>query len=204
MKIIGITGGIACGKSTVTQLFAERGARTRSADADARTVLQPGETTLAAVRAAFPDATLPDGTLDRARLAATIFADADARRRLEAITHPAILARMRAAIEAARASSDDGLLVYETPLLYEAALEPLFDAVIAVVASPGVQAARLQAREAAAGRPALTADAIAGRLDAQLSNEEKARRADFVVRTDGRLAETEAQVECIWVELSRA
>ncbi len=199
--VLGITGGIACGKSTVTRMLAERGAQTASADEDARAVVAPDSPTLPAVREAFPEAFSADGALDRAALGRRVFSDPAARERLEAITHPAIIARMRAVIDAARRDPAPGVLAYEVPLLYEAGLESLFDAVLAVVCSPEVQAARLQAREAAAGRPPLTPEAMAGRLAAQMPVTEKARRADFVVRTDGSLEETQAQVAAVWGRL---
>lgn len=199
MHVWAITGAIACGKSTVARLFAQLGAQVRSADDDARAVLEESAVR-DAVRGAFPDAFDDDGALDRAALGRRIFADPEARRTLNALTHPAIRRRMRAAIDAARADTRPGLLLYEVPLLYEGALEGWFDGVIAVAASPDAQAERLQAREAAAGRPPLTADAIAARLSAQISADEKARRADVVVRTDTELEQTRAQVARLWRE----
>jgi dephospho-CoA kinase len=178
-------------------MLADQGAQTRSADEDARTILEEGSPTLAAVLAAFPDTRRVDGSLDRAALAAHIFAESQARERLEAITHPVIIARMTGAIRAARDSGGPGLFVYETPLLYEAGLADLFDAVIAVLATPELQAARLQEREAAAGRPPLLTEAIADRLAAQMPPEEKARRADYIIRTDLSLEETREQVRNI-------
>jgi dephospho-CoA kinase len=201
MRIAGITGGIASGKSTVAALFAACGAQTRSADEDARAILQPDSPALDAVFAAFPAARSGDGTLDRAALASRIFADAGARRRLEAIMHPAIVARMREAITEAR-QAGPGLLVYETPLLYEAGLEGLFDIVIAVKATPALQAMRLREREVAAGRPPLTDEAVAARLAAQLSPEEKARRAHYVIATDVSLEETRSRVNDILREIA--
>lgn len=200
MIIVGVTGGIAGGKSTVTRMLGGLGAHLRSADEDARAVLAEGSPLLAEVLAAFPEARAEDGSLDRGRLAGRIFADLAARARLEAILHPAIIARMTEAITAAR-DAGSGVLAYETPLLYEARLEPLFDAVIAVVATPALQRERLQARERAANRDPLTEDELSARLGAQIPPEEKARRADFVVRTDGSLTDTEAQVRRVWERL---
>jgi dephospho-CoA kinase len=201
MKIIGMTGGIASGKSTVTRMLAERGAIVYSADEDARAVVAPGTPGLAAVLEAFPEVRAADGSLDRAALGARIFADPEARARLDALTHPAIVARMRKVIAEARAGGEPGVLVYEVPLLYEAGRESLFDAIIAVLATPAHQAERLQTREAAKGRPPLSEEAIAERLASQLSPEEKARRANYVIRTDVPLEETEAQVEKLWEQL---
>lgn len=205
MIIVGVTGGIASGKSTVTKMLAELGAQFRSADDDARAVLQDDPAVLASVRAAFPEARASNGGgIDRAALAARIFSDPAARVHLEQLLHPAIIARMRDAIAAARATDASPVLVYEVPLLYEANLESLFDTVVAVLASPDLQAERLQAREAAAGRPILTPEAIAERFAAQLPPEEKARRADFVVRTDVSLEETRAQARDLWTRWTSA
>ena len=198
--IIGLTGGIACGKSTVAQMLADLGAETASADGDARTVLEPGSPTLADVRAAFPEAFGRGDTLLRAELARRVFGDADARARLEALMHPVIIARMKTVIAEFRAKSD-GVLVYETPLLFEAHLEFLFDTIVAVVAAPDVQAKRLQEREQKAGRPALTNEEIALRLSAQIPVEEKARRADSVIRTDVSLVQTRAEAAALWNRL---
>ncbi|MBC8103347.1 MAG: dephospho-CoA kinase [Cytophagales bacterium] len=202
MKIIGITGGIASGKSTVTKQFADLGASVLSADTDARAVLANGSPLLEKVFARFPETRRADGTLDRTALGARIFADPVAKAELEAITHPAIIARMRSAISMARSSNETGALVYEVPLLYERGLTTLFDVVIAVLATPQLQEERLQAREAAAGRPPLTSKAVADRLAAQMAPEEKARRADYVIRTDVPLIQTEEQVRRMWGTLS--
>ena len=201
MKILGITGGIACGKSFVTQLFAQWGAQTASADEDARTVVAPGSPTLQAVFAAFPEVRSQEGTLDRAKLAVHIFGNSDARARLEVILHPAIFAEMQAAINTARTSSNAPLFAYEVPLLFEKNRTAMFDATLAVVCSPVTQAERLQAREKVAGRPSLTTEQLAERLSAQLPNEEKARRANFVIHTDGTAEQTESQANAVWFAL---
>jgi dephospho-CoA kinase len=184
MQTWAITGGIACGKSTVSKLFAECGATLASADEDARAVLAEGEPTRAAVWEAF-------GTIDRAELAAKIFGDAEARKRLNAIMHPAIRQRMRTVIDTAQADSTAGLLLYEVPLLFEGGLEVWFQGVVAVAASPQTQLTRLKAR-------GLSEAAAQQRLAAQLDPEEKVRRADFVVRTDITLAETKLSVQAIY------
>lgn len=201
MKILGLTGGIASGKSTVARMFEELGATVLSADQDARAVLEPGSPTLAAVLQTFPEARNADGTVNRSALAAHIFSDTNARKQLEALMHPAIFARMRQATEEARKNPAPGVLIYEVPLLYESHRESLFDSIIAVLANPTVQAERLQERERKAGRPPLTEEQIVERLSAQLPAEEKARRADFVIRTDVPLEETRKAVEQLWNSL---
>lgn len=201
MLIVGLTGGIACGKSTVAQMLKGFGAVVLSADTDARAVLSKGSPVLEAVRSAFPPA-FDEAGLNRALLARAIFADPAERARLEAITHPAIIARMTEAIAAAREQNPTGVLVYETPLLYEAHLESLFNVIVSVVASPETQAARLQEREHLANRPPLSTEDIAHRLNAQIPVEEKARRADFIIRTDVALSETQAEAARLWEALT--
>jgi dephospho-CoA kinase len=202
MRVLALTGGIAEGKSTVARLLAEQGAQVASADDDARGVLTEPGAPLDAVLAAFPEARTPEGAIDRTALARRIFADPDARRRLNALIHPAVRRRMRSLIDAARRDPRSGVLIYEVPLLYEGGLETWFDAVIVAHATPQAQAERLQAREAAAGRPPLTDDEIARRLAAQLPSIEKARRADYVVRTDVPLDQTRTEVVALWAQLS--
>lgn len=187
MQTWAITGGIACGKSTVSALFAACGAQIASADDDARAVLVEGEPTRMAVLEAF-------GTVERSELAARIFGDPEARKKLNSLMHPAIRQRMRSVIEAAKANPAPGLLLYEVPLLFEGGLESWFEGVIAVAADQETQRARLRAR-------GLTDEAAQQRLSAQLDPEEKVRRAHFVVRTDTSLAETKAAVEAVYAAI---
>jgi dephospho-CoA kinase len=173
--LIGLTGGIATGKSTAARFFAEAGARVIDADRLARDVVAPGTPALAAIAEAFGPAVVgPGGALDRAALAARVFADPAERRRLEAITHPAIRRAMEA--ETARlAAAGHDLAFYDAPLLYEVGLEAAVALVVVVWAPREVQLARLRARD---GLPAAEA---AARLAAQLPIDEKAARADVVV-----------------------
>lgn len=187
MQIWAITGGIACGKSTVSKFFAECGATIASADDDARAVLAEGEPTRAAVLEAF-------GTVERSELAAMIFGDPDARKRLNSLMHPAIRQRMRTVIETAKANPTPGLLLYEVPLLYEGGLETWFGGVVAVVANSQTQLERLRAR-------GLSAEAAAQRLTSQLDPDEKARRADYVVRTDTTPQETREAVAMVYQKI---
>ncbi|HVO21139.1 MAG TPA: dephospho-CoA kinase [Anaeromyxobacter sp.] len=179
MRVVGLTGGIASGKSTFAARLRERGVPVVDADALARQVVEPGAPALAEVAQVFgPSVLLPGGRLDRRRMGALVFADPAARRRLEAITHPAIRAAM--AEEVRRLSALGHLLAfYDVPLLFEAGLEAELDAVVVIWAPREVQLERLSRRDRLA-----PAEAEA-RLAAQLSLEEKAARADFVVANDG-------------------
>jgi dephospho-CoA kinase len=179
MRLLGLPGGIATGKSTFAALLRARGIPVVDADALAREVVAPGAPALAEIARAFGEGVIgPDGALDRKRMGALVFADPEARRRLEAITHPAIRTAM--AEETARlAAEGHPLAFYDAPLLYEVGLDAVLEAVVVVWAPPAVQRARLAARDG-------LDDAAAGaRLAAQLPVDEKAARADFVVANDG-------------------
>lgn len=175
MRLVGLTGGIATGKSTFAAALRALGVPVVDADQLARGVVAPGAPALAEVAARFgPGVLAADGTLDRKALGALVFADPAARRRLEAITHPAIRRAMEA--ETARlAAAGHDLAFYDTPLLYEVGLEPAMALVVVVVAPPEAQLARLRARDG------LTAAEAQARLAAQLPVAEKAARADVVV-----------------------
>jgi dephospho-CoA kinase len=179
VRVIGLTGGIATGKSTLAALLRARGAPVVDADALARAAVEPGTPALAEIARTFgADVLRPDGALDRKALAARVFADPEARRRLEAITHPAVRRAMRE--ETARlAAQGHALAFYDTPLLYEVGLEAQLDAVVVVWAPRDLQRERLIRRDGLAGA---AADA---RLAAQLPVDEKAARADFVVENAG-------------------
>ncbi|BDG05948.1 dephospho-CoA kinase [Anaeromyxobacter oryzae] len=179
MRVVGLTGGIASGKSTFAALLRARGLPVVDADALAREVVTAGSPALARIAAEFGPAVLaPDGTLDRRRLAARVFADPEARRRLEAITHPAIRQAMVA--ETLRLAAEGHELVfYDAPLLFEVGLDTALDSVVVVFAPREVQRERLVRRDGLAPEDA---DA---RLAAQLPLDEKAARADFVVENTG-------------------
>ena len=141
---IGLTGGIGSGKSTVSALLAERGAVIVDADRIAREVVEPGTAGLAAVAEAFGDGVLaPDGTLDRPALAAVVFADPQARARLDGIVHPLVRAR---AAELEAAVPAGAVVVHDVPLLVETGQAAAYDLVLVVAADAGVRVARLGRR----------------------------------------------------------
>jgi dephospho-CoA kinase len=197
MLLIGLTGGIATGKSAVTRFLAARGAVTFSADEAARAVLVPGGSALRRLAAEFGAEMLtPSGELDRARLGRAVFADAAARRRLERLLHPLIRSLLRAQIEAAqRDLPSDTVIVVEIPLLYEGGLETWFDQVVVVAAPEALQKERL------ARRNGLNALEIDRRLAAQWPLDRKIARADYVLQNDGSLPHLEASVETLWRRL---
>jgi dephospho-CoA kinase len=183
VRVIGLTGGIASGKTTFAAALRRRAVPVVDADALARAAVAPGSPALAEIARAFGPGVLgPDGGLDRKRMAALVFADPGARRRLEAITHPAV--RRGMAEETARlAARGHDLAFYDTPLLFEVGLEGSLDSVVVVWAPAVVQRARIASRD---GLSPAEADA---RLAAQLPIDEKAARADFVVENVGPAGE---------------
>lgn len=180
MLVIGLTGGIASGKTRIAELLRLKGVPIVDADAIARQVVAPGQPTLEAVAQAFGEGVLgPDGALDRARLAGIIFSDAAARERLNAIMHPAILSEMGRQIESLRRQPQQpAVAVAVLPLLFEAHCEPLVDGVLVARVSPQEQIRRLMARDG------LGRDEAQRRVKAQMPLEEKTARADWVIDTE--------------------
>jgi dephospho-CoA kinase len=190
--MVGLTGGIGSGKSTVARLLADHGAVVVDADEIAREVVEPGTPVLEKLVAEFgPDIVATDGTLDRKALAAKAFVDDDRKAALEAITHPAIgeafLARLRDA-------PPDAIVVHDVPLLVEAKNPLAYSAVIVVEAPLDVRLDRLEARGVD------RADAIA-RIEHQASDEERRKVATWVVDNSGDLDALRRQVDAIWIEL---
>jgi len=176
--ILGITGGIASGKSTVARLFGELGASVVSADALAREAVAPGSEALAALVERFGSKIIAQGGLDREALADIVFNDPASRADLDRITHPAIA---RLAEERLRALRESGvaLVAYEAPLLFEANAERRVDKVLVVTVTPEVQLARLMARSG------LDRASASARVAAQMSQAEKAARADYLIDNSG-------------------
>jgi dephospho-CoA kinase len=197
VRVVGLTGGIASGKTTFAAALRARGVPVVDADALAKAAVAPGTPALAEIARVFGAGVLsPDGALDRKALGALVFADAGARRRLEAITHPAVRAAM-AEETAHLAAAGHALVFYDTPLLYEVGLDRLLDSVVVVWAPPEVQRARLAARDGLAREDA------EARLAAQLPIDEKAARADFVVENVGAPAELGPKADRLLADLRR-
>ncbi len=189
MRRIALTGGIATGKTYVLERYRRQGIPTLDADALAHGVMAPGTEAAAAIASRFgAEMLLPDGSVDRRKLGALVFAEPAARRDLEAIVHPAVYRATQAALRAIELTEDASVAVVAIPLLHETGREREYDAVIATVCAPEVQIARLRER-------GLDEAEARQRLAAQLPAEEKAARADAVIRTDGSFAETDAQAD---------
>jgi dephospho-CoA kinase len=193
--MVGLTGGIGSGKSTVARLLRERGAVVVDADAIARLVVEPGRPALAELVEAFgPEILQPDGSLDRAALAERAFASDETRKQLEAITHPAIAQEFLAQIAAA--SSADGIVVHDVPLLVESTRGYDYGAVIVVEAPSEVRLARLEERGIA------RADAER-RMAHQASDDDRRAVATWVIDNSGDLEQLERRVDGIWPELEK-
>jgi dephospho-CoA kinase len=191
MRVLGLTGGIGSGKSVVAQMFARLGAVVIDADQLAREVVEPGQPALREIATTFgPDVLLPDGRLDRPKLAGIIFADPAERAKLDAITHPRIRARMDEEIKARR--SGPGILIVDIPLLYENDRTHSVERVIVVWVDPQTQLRRIRQRDG------LSADAARQRIAAQMPLEAKRARADHVIDNSGTREDTRRQVEAIY------
>lgn len=184
MKTIGLTGSIGMGKSTVAQMFADKGVAVFDADAAVRRLQGPNGRLLPAIEAAYPGTTGPEG-VDRAELGARVFGDDAALKRLEAIVHPAV-GEERAAFLARH--GDDDMVVFDVPLLFETGGDRAVDVVVVVSADPDVQAKRVL------DRPGMTRERLAEILARQTPDAEKRARADHVVPTDCPMDQTRAAV----------
>ncbi len=195
MLKIGLTGGIATGKSYVLNRLRLRGVPCLDADELAHGVTAAGTEATAAIAERFGQQVLAaDGSIDRKKLGAIVFADASARRELEALTHPAVYRAIEAGLRAFTLIGEDAFAVVDVPLLYETGAEKMFDKVIVTTCAPETQLARLLAR-------GMTEEAARQRLAAQWPADQKAQRADFVLRTDGTFGETDAQLDAVLAQI---
>jgi dephospho-CoA kinase len=191
MHVLGLTGGIGSGKSMVAQMFAELGAVVIDADQLAREVVEPGQPALQEIASTFgPDVLLPDGRVDRPKLASIIFSDPAERAKLDAITHPRIHERMEAQIKARR--SGPGVLIVDIPLLYENERTNMVETVIVVWVDAQTQLQRTRQRDG------ISAEAARQRITAQMPLDAKRARADHVIDNRGSRDETQRQVEAIY------
>jgi len=193
---VALTGGIATGKSHVLQELRRRGVPCLDADELAHEVTRTGTDATRDIARRFGAGVLDStGAVDRKKLAAVVFDDASSRRDLEAIVHPAVYRAIAAGLRAIEGVDGPPLAVVDVPLLHETGRAADFDKVIATICRADVQHARLLAR-------GFTAEEARQRLEAQLPSEEKARRSDYVIRTDGTFADTAVQVEHVLAELA--
>jgi dephospho-CoA kinase len=198
--VIGLTGGIASGKSSISRMLAERGAHVIDADRIGHEVIAPDGEAYPKVIIAFGTGVLAeDGTIDRKKVAAIVFSDPEALRRLNDISHPCMAERMAREIRQVRArppSERPPLILLDAAILFEAGWDGLCDRIWTVETTPELAAERLMARDA------MTRAEVQARLAAQMSNPERARRAHAVIRNEGSLEALQSQVERLWEEAS--
>ena len=188
MKLVGLTGGIASGKSTVAKILERLGAAIVNADVLSREVVEPGQDAWKDIVATFgPDVLQPDQTLDRQKLRNLIFNNPDARKQLEAIIHPRVRALAEQRIREHTAAGF-AVVVYEVPLLFEGNIHEWLRPVILVGCDVDVQRRRLEQRDQ------LDSATAQKHIDAQMSLEDKRRLADYVIENNGTLADLERQV----------
>lgn len=200
VNLIGLTGGIACGKSSATQVLAQLGAVIIDADVIARQIVAPGSSELARIEreiAPLIGQSLIDGNgeLKRAVLNEAVFADAALRRKLEGILHPSILREIRTQASTPQPSGH-GPVILSAPLLYETGLDRQCRAVLVITCSPDVQRQRLQVRDGLQPAQAQV------RIDSQMPLDEKKRRATWVIDNDGDLNALRRQIEALYPTLS--
>ena len=191
MKLVGLTGGIASGKSTVAEILKRQGAAIINADVLAREVVEPDRQAWTEIVKTFGTAVLqPDRALDRQKLRAIIFDDPAARKKLESIIHPQVRALAEQRIRE-HASAGYAVIVYEVPLLFEGNLQEWLRPVILVACDVDTQRNRLQSRDN------LSAAQAQKHIDAQMSLEAKRRLADYVIENNGSLEDLKRQVQAV-------
>jgi len=194
--IIGLTGGIASGKSTVARMLEEKGAYLLDADRLARQAVEPGQPAWQEiVNWLGPQILLPDQNIDRAKLGDLIFNDSGKRKKLNKIVHPWVGQRFTTLSEDIKQKDPQAILVYDIPLLIEAGMQKIVDLVLLVYVPRETQILRLQERDK------LSRDKAEARLRAQMSLDEKKQYADYVIDNRGMLAETARQVDQFWIKL---
>jgi dephospho-CoA kinase len=196
MLRVGLTGGIASGKSTVSKIFASFGAKVLDADEVARELLLPGQPAWKRLRQAFGEEFFhPDGTVKRKQLRKLVFANPEKRDQLNAIVHPEVMKEINRRSEVLSSSLQAKVLVVDVPLLLEVGVADRFDKIVVVDARESVQINRLVQRDGISEEEAKQA------LKAQMPLSEKVELADYVIDNNSTLADTEIQVRKVWEEL---
>ncbi len=192
----GLTGGVACGKSTVAGYFQDLGAYVIDADRVGHELIEPGQSSYHDIVDHFgKDILDPEGRIDRKKLGPTVFADPQQRLRLNAILHPRIIAHMQKQANEEQRRNPHSLVIIDAPLIFESGMEKSLHKVVVVWCRPEQQLERLLAR------PGVSRQEAERRIQAQMPLEEKRRRADYVIDCAGSLEETRRQVERLFPEL---
>ena len=201
--IVGITGGIACGKTTVSDLLAEKGAIPINADEIGHQLLMADSPVIDALTDAFGEHILEaSGDVSRKKLGAIVFKDKTARERLNSILHPLIIQRSRAHARQLVTEDPTRIVLLDAPLLIEAGAYDTVDLIVVVTASPETQLRRTLERSTAQGRP-LTETEVQARIDAQMPVTEKVKYADVVIENEGTLEALLKQVDALWERLQK-
>jgi dephospho-CoA kinase len=192
----GLTGGIGAGKSAVAKMFAARGAATIDSDEIGRSLMQPGNVVYDRIVSGFgPEMVLPNGQLNRAKLAEIVFHDLERLKHLNSIVHAPVLREIDRRIFAQRQKNPNAIVVVESAVLFEAGQDRRFDKMVVAWCRPEQQVERYRSKSG------LAAEDIERRMAAQMPSDEKKSRADFVFDTSGTLEETERQVEAVFAQL---
>ncbi len=202
MLRVGLTGGIACGKTLVGTMFARRGAHVIEADRIAHELMRPGELVYKELVTHFGrDILEPDGTISRPKLAQAAFAGAGGSRveELNRIVHPAVIRHQEEWMDEVGRKHPNTVAIVEAALIFEAGVGSRFDKIVVVTCEVERKAERFAQRTGIS--LALAREEVARRSAAQMPDAEKLRRADYVIYNDRSLAETEAQVETVWNQL---
>lgn len=199
MKIIGLTGNIGSGKSTVAKTFEELGAKVIDADGIARAVVEPGKPALKELISEFGEVILnDDGTLNRKHVADAVFNDEAKRERLNSIIHPRILEQINEYIDKYRADGEEIVIIEAALLVEKRGLINFIDKLIVVSVDRETQIERVVTRDN------LGRDEIVSRIESQMSNEDKTRQADFIIDNTKSIENTRNQVEKIWKSLIKS
>jgi len=197
MLRVGLTGGIATGKTTVGEMFVELGCHLIDSDQIAHRLFEPGQAVNAAVVKEFGDGIVAaDGSIDRRILGDIVFKDAQARARLNSLVHPAIIERQQEWLKQVEAQDPKGIAIVAAALMIEVGTYKNYDKIIVVTCSQEIQKERLRARSP------LSEDQIEARIRSQMPMEEKVRYADFVIDNSGPIAATRHQVAEVFNSLS--
>jgi len=195
---VGLTGGIACGKSTVARMLLQKGALLIDADELAREVVSPGTPAFEEITAWLGDTVVADdGTLDRSRIADLVFGDCKNLKKLNSIVHPRVIELFCRKSGRLQEQFPGKLQVWEVPLLFEARMEALVDLIVVVASSEQNQVQRLMHRDGLSREEALR------RLQSQLPLRDKINRADVVIYNNGSFKDLQEQVDRLWDELKK-
>ncbi|NLJ55438.1 MAG: dephospho-CoA kinase [Firmicutes bacterium] len=199
MFIIGLTGNIACGKSTVAQMLAEKGALVIDADQLAREVVRPGQPAWAAIVKWLGEGVLlEDGSLDRQKIASHVFNDKGALQKLNALTHPQVISLFHTRSRECAKGDPGKIIVWDVPLLFEAEMEGMVNCVVVVASREETQISRLRERNG------FSREEARQRIRSQLELQKKIQGADFVLDNDSTIEFLQQQVDSLWEKLQEA